>query len=63
MFTSCEWLHFLFLSPGLSASRSTTEKTKIVDEFFRRYEAEVAENPADHGMDFVHCFMFIEKRC
>ena len=46
---------------GLSDSRSSEEKEKIVDELFRRYEDEVAKCPEDHGLDFVNAYMVIEK--
>ncbi|XP_032243202.2 methyltransferase LUC1 [Nematostella vectensis] len=47
---------------GLSDDRSDKEKDAIVDEFFRRYEADVATDPSRHGMNYVHCYMVIKKR-
>ena len=52
---------FYHLSAGLSDNRSPEEKAGIVDEFFKRYENQVAKHPEDHGMDFVNAFMVIAK--
>jgi len=52
---------FYDLSSGLSEHRSPEEKAEIVDEFFKRYENQVAKHPEDHGMDFVNAFMVIAK--
>ena len=46
---------------GLHSSRSEEEKDQIVDELYRRYEADVAAAPEDHGADYVHAYMWIEK--
>lgn len=51
-----------FNFPGLSDSCSAQEKADIVDEFFRRYESVVATNPEDHGMDYVHAYLVIQKQ-
>ena len=48
-------------SLALSDSRSSEEKATIVDEFFKRYENEVAKRPEDHGMDYVHAYIVIAK--
>ena len=52
---------FNVFSTALSDSRTAEEKAKIVDEFFNRYETEVAKRPEDHGMDYVHAYMVIRK--
>ena len=52
-----DYLHF----SALSDSRTSEEKANIVDELFQRYEKEVAKRPEDHGMDYVHAYMVIEK--
>jgi hypothetical protein len=54
------WSNSTFLS-ALSSTRSEAERAAVVDELFRRYEAEVAAAPELHGMDYVHCYMHIEK--
>ena len=51
----------LISSLALSDSRSAEEKATIVDEFFKRYEIEVAKHREDHGMDYVHAYMIIAK--
>lgn len=51
----------LISSLALSDSRSPEEKATIVDEFFKRYEIEVAKRPEDHGMDYVHAYIVIAK--
>ena len=51
----------LISSLALSDSRSAEEKATIVDEFFKRYEIEVAKRPEDHGMDYVHAYIVIAK--
>ena len=53
---------FTICSSALSDSRSPEEKTNIVDEFFKRYENKVAKRPEDHGMDYVHAYIVIEKK-
>ncbi|KAK3744752.1 hypothetical protein QZH41_013300 [Actinostola sp. cb2023] len=55
------WSNSTFLS-GLSDSRSAEEKADIVDELFQRYESEVAKAPEDHGMDYVHAYIVVQKR-
>ena len=54
------WSNWTYRS-ALSNTRSESEKDKIVDEFFARYEADVAENPEDHAMDSVHCYIHFKK--
>ena len=52
---------FIVFPLALSDSRSPEEKANIVDEFFKRYENEVAKRPEDHGMDYVHAYIVIAK--
>ena len=61
MLTTLHRAGFYDLSAGLSENRSPEEKAEIVDEFFKRYENQVAKHPEDHGMDYVHAFMVIVK--
>lgn len=58
--TTRTWSNATFTS-ALSDSRSSEEKATIVDEFFKRYENEVAKRPEDHGMDYVHAYIVIAK--
>jgi len=46
---------------GLSSERSPEEKAAIVDTFYQRYEDNVASDPNGHAMDYVHCYLAIEK--
>jgi len=46
---------------GLSADRSPEDRAKIIDEFYGRYEAEVAASPEGHAMDYVHIYMVCRK--
>jgi len=58
--TTRTWSNSSYLG-GLSDSRSGAEKSRIVDELFDRYVAEVAKDPTRHAMDYVHCYLVIEK--
>lgn len=46
---------------GLSADRDADERAAILDAFYGRYEAQVAESPDGHAMDYVHIYMVIAK--
>lgn len=46
---------------ALAAERPIEERRAVIDDFYAGYEAEVAADPAGHGMDYVHCFMVISK--
>ena len=61
MLTTLHRAGFYDLSAGISENRSPEEKAEIVDEFFKRYENQVAKHPEDHGKDYVNAFMVIEK--
>jgi hypothetical protein len=54
------WSEPTFAS-GLSAERPSTERAKIIDEFYSRYERRVAEAPAGHGMDYIHVHLICVK--
>ncbi|MEL7464556.1 MAG: SAM-dependent methyltransferase [Pseudomonadota bacterium] len=53
------WSEPVFVN-GLSG-RPAAERTALVDEFYGRYEAAVAADPAGHGMDYVHCYLICRK--
>ena len=55
------WTESTFYS-ALDAGRAQAERQAIVDRFYGAYEAEVAESPEGHGMDYVHCFLTITKK-
>jgi hypothetical protein len=54
------WSSGVFLT-GLSDTRSAEEKQALVDTFYGRYQAAIAAAPADHGMDYVHAYLTLEK--
>ena len=49
------------LHGGLSPTRSSEEAQDILDRYFDAYEARVRERPAGHAMDYVHCYLIVEK--
>ncbi len=57
--TMRSWSETVFRS-ALSL-RPPEEAAKIVDAFYKSYEAEVAANPDGHAMDYIHAIMEIEK--
>ena len=54
------WSETVFAT-ALDQSRTTNERADIVDLFYQRYEDLVAEKPDGHAMDYVHCYLAIEK--
>ncbi|MEM7440891.1 MAG: SAM-dependent methyltransferase [Pseudomonadota bacterium] len=46
---------------GISTDRPGEERVEILDEFYGRYQAEVAAVPEGHGMDYVHIYQVIRK--
>ncbi len=54
------WSEPVFLK-GLSEDRTPDARAAIVDDFYGRYQAEVAASPEGHAMDYVHCYMICRK--
>ena len=54
------WSEAVFLS-GLDETRPMEERHQIVDTFYQRYEDRVAAYPSGHAMDYVHCYLAVEK--
>lgn len=54
------WSEPVFVK-ALSAERPAAERAALIDEFYGRYEAAVASDPAGHGMDYVHCYLIVRK--
>ena len=54
------WSEAVFLS-GLNETRPMEERHQIVDTFYQRYEDRVASDPSGHAMDYVHCYLAVEK--
>ncbi len=54
------WNESTFIG-ALSADRPTQEREDIIEAYYASYESQVAQNPQDHGMGYVHAYMTIEK--
>lgn len=54
------WSETVFLN-ALDTSRGDEERAKLIDKFYQRYEDRVAADPDGHAMDYVHCYIAIEK--
>ena len=54
------WSETVFAN-ALDKARPADERAAIIDEFYQRYEDRVADNPDGHAMDYVHCYLAIEK--
>ena len=54
------WSETVFLN-ALSPNRPTAEKTDLIDYYYQQYADLVARNPTGHAMDYVHCYLAIEK--
>ncbi|MDA0342327.1 MAG: SAM-dependent methyltransferase [Proteobacteria bacterium] len=46
---------------GLSPDRPAEERLAIIDRFYNNYETLVREAPEGHAMDYVHCYLIVEK--
>ena len=46
---------------GLSGNRPPAERAAILDEFFGRYQREVARAPGGHGMDYIHIHLICRR--
>ena len=46
---------------GLSEQRPLEERREIIEDYYGTYRAMVRDNPAGHGMDYVHAYMVIAK--
>ena len=55
------WSETVFAT-ALDPSRAPDERQAIVDAFYQSYEDLVADNPDGHAMDYVHCYLAIEKQ-
>lgn len=58
--TTKTWSHSTFKS-RLRADRSEEEKEEIMSQFWENYMSLVEANPEDHGMDYVHAYIVLEK--
>jgi hypothetical protein len=56
----------VYLDPNVSTfltalDEHRSDRKAVVDELFSRYAAAVADAPEDHGMDYVHSYLTVEK--
>lgn len=54
------WSETVFAN-ALDPARPASERAAIVDDFYNAYEADVAQAPDGHRMDYVHCVTEIAK--
>ena len=54
------WAETTFAA-GLSPERPQGEVKDILDEYFDTYEGRVKTNPEGHAMEYVHCYLIVEK--
>jgi hypothetical protein len=54
------WTESIFVG-ALSPGRPPEERQAIIDRYYAAYEALVRDNPAGHGMDYVHIYMTLAK--
>jgi hypothetical protein len=52
------WSESTFLT---ALDEHRTDRKAVVDELYSRYAAAAAAAPADHGMDYVHCYLNCER--
>jgi hypothetical protein len=58
--TTKTWSHSTFKS-GLGSERSEEDKENIMTQFWENYISMVEKKPDDHGMDYVHAYIVLEK--
>lgn len=58
--TTRTWSNSTFES-GLSRQRSPEERAAITESLFSTYVDRVAANPAEHAMDYFHCYLLMRK--
>lgn len=54
------WSETVFAN-ALDPARPAAERAELVDAFYQRYEDIVSADPTGHAMDYVHCYLAIEK--
>jgi SAM-dependent methyltransferase len=54
------WNESIFLN-GLSGERTLAERQQIIEDYYSTYGAMVRDNPAGHGMDYVHAYTVISR--
>lgn len=59
--TTRTWSNSTFVSGATRAGRSPGEAAAMADDLFAKYVDLVAEDPAQHAMDYVHSYLHAEK--
>lgn len=59
--TTRTWSNSTFVSGATRAGRSPGEAAAMADDMFAKYVDLVAEDPAQHAMDYVHSYAHAEK--
>jgi len=54
------WNQSIFAG-ALASSRPEQERAELIENYYGTYESQVRENPQGHAMDYVHCYMVIQK--
>jgi hypothetical protein len=54
------WNESIFFN-GLSLERPLEERQQIIEDYYGTYRNMVRDNPAGHGMDYVHAYTVISK--
>ena len=59
--TTRTWSNSTFVSGATQAGRSPGEAAAMADDMLAKYVDLVAEDPAQHAMDYVHSYAHAEK--
>ena len=54
------WNESIFFG-ALSNSRTVEERTELIEAYYSTYQSQVAQNPTEHGMGYVHAYTTISK--
>jgi hypothetical protein len=54
------WNESIFFN-GLDAERPVEERRQLIEDYYGSYRDRVRDNPAGHGMDYVHAYTVISK--
>ncbi len=47
---------------ALASDRPKQQREELIEAYYQRYQDQVAENPEEHGMGYVHAYMTISKQ-
>ena len=51
----------VYFSAGCRSSGPLEERQQIIEDYYDTYRNMVSDNPAGHGMDYVHAYTVISK--